>query len=175
MKKFKQKLKRYESFFVLIGFVSFLIIAVLVWNLWYNRDMPYKSLEFDSENVNCIVAVQKTQGYPSQTITDKNQISQIIDYFNELKIRELNPREELGISDAIKSGILNCKGNYIGQDTKYFTLTFYSDEEGTEQNKLHDIYVGTGERICVDGKDYVVQSSAWSVYREISGIFNNKK
>lgn len=174
MNKYKQILKKYKQIFVVVAVFSGIIITVFVWNLWYNQDMPYKSLKFDSENVNCIVAVQKTQGYPSRTITDKNQISQIIDYFNELKIRELNPREELGISDAIKSGILNCKGNYIGQDIRYFTLTFYSDEEGTEQNKLHDIYVGTGERICVDGKDYAVQSSALFVYRDMSDIFNNK-
>lgn len=173
MKKWKQILKKHRIKIVLAGLAGIIVIIALVWNLWYNRDMPYKSLEIDGENVNCIMVVHKAHGYPKWTVTDKEQISEIMDYFNGLEIRELNPRENSGKWDALMNGLMNCNKHYMGGEIKYFTLTFYSDAERSEQNKLYCISTYRSNRISIDDKPYVAKTTETSVYQKMCEIFSS--
>lgn len=173
MIKWKQIIKKHRIKIVIAGLAGIIAIIILVWNLWYNRDMPYKSLEIDRENVNCIMVVHKAHGYPKWTVTDKDQINEIMNYFNGLEIRELNRREKSGKWDALMSGLMNCNKHYIGRESKYFTLIFYSDVEGSEQNKLYCISVYRGNCISIDDKSYVAKTTETTAYQKMCEFFSS--
>lgn len=139
MNKWKQILKKHRIKIVLAGLAGIIVIIDLVWNLWYNRDMPYKSLELDEENVKCIVVVNKTKR-KTWTVTDENKIDEILKYFNGLKVREFNTYEKHILFDLhIPQGetlLINSQPRIVQQKEKsiYNELGSLFKDEADEGN-----------------------------------------
>lgn len=163
MKRCKEIWKNYESIFVLAGFVSVIIIIVLFWNFWYNRDMPYKSLELDEEKVKCIVVVNKTKR-KTWTVTDENKIDEILKYFNGLKVREFNTYEKHG----------GKKYSTARSSKMYYDLIFYSDTTPTEEHILFDLHIPQGETLLINGQPRIVQQKEKSIYNELGSLFKDE-
>lgn len=163
MRRCKEIWKKYESIFVLTGFVCVIIIIVLLWNFWYNRDMPYKSLELDGENVKCIVVVNKTKR-KTWTVTDENEIGEILKYFNKLKVREFNTYEKHG----------GKKYSTARSSKMYYDLIFYSDTLPTEENILFDLHIPQGETLQINGESRIVRQEGKSIYNERGSFFKDE-